>query len=95
MKAYPRCPECGTRNISKNVENKHHYAVLCVECNKLYYQTAKDLNTNAEVPDVYEEIKPDHIDQVLRITSTDYPVPDEYLLPGKPVKRTTSQARIN
>lgn len=100
MKAYSRCPECGKRNISPNAENKHHYPILCVECNKLYYQTALDLNTNDvddnnKVLNKPTEVKPDHIDPVPIIIDMIYNVPTAEIPPGKPVKRTTSQARIN
>lgn len=99
MKAYPRCPGCGRRNISPNAENKHHYAVLCTECNKLYYQTAKDLNTNAEDDNETVLNKPEELEPLLLdpVPYNDKPIPYPFELqkPDKPVTKTTLQARIN
>ncbi len=95
MKAHPNCPECHTDNRAKwlkEVTNKPYVTCMCIECNRIYNQLLEVQDKECLI------IKPDHIKpvQVLNTQGISSGHIYSYIpgLPVKPVKHTTSQARL-
>lgn len=91
MKAYKECPKCKTKDITQRVKGrtkKPYYTCICNECGNLYYQQYTDQETKTN------EIKPDDTKQVPSLKRGSMDLMDDDIPPGKPVRNTTSQARL-
>jgi transcription elongation factor Elf1 len=94
MKAYPNCPGCGKDNSAeclKEITDKPYVAYMC-ECNNIYNQLIEVQGDECLI------IKPDHIKPVQVLNEygiyNDYLWPIDNDVPVKPVRNTTSQARL-